>query len=177
MQPLTCPVPNNINPLQSNGFLFSIDKLPEITFFCQEANIPEINLPPADMDSPLSVSPIPGDKPSFGDLTVIFLVDEEMKNYKAVYNWIVGMGFPEANAQYRDFVGSRTNELFTSELTAGYSDGILQVLNNNNKPARTIQFVDLFPTNLQSLTLQSTLNDNQYLAGTVSFRYSFFKII
>lgn len=174
---LTCPVPNNINPLQSNGFLLAIDKLPDISFFCQEAVIPDISLPPADMDSPLSISPIPGDKPSFGDFTVTFLIDEEMKNYRAVYNWIVGMGFPESRDQYSTFIQGRINEIATNELVAGYSDAVLQILNNNNSPIQTIQFIDLFPVNLQSLALQSTLSDNQYLAATVSFRYTFFKFI
>jgi hypothetical protein len=173
----TCPFPANINPLQSNGFLLAIDKLPEISFFCQEATIPDISLPPADMDSPLTLSPIPGEKPSFGDFTVSFLIDEEMKNYRAVYNWIVGMGFPEDRVQYTNFISGRTNEIATNELVAGYSDGILQILNNNNKPIQSIQFIDLFPTNLQSLVLQSTLSDNQYLVATVSFRYTLFKFI
>jgi hypothetical protein len=129
------------------------------------------------MDSPLSITPIPGDKPSFGDLTITFLVDESMENYVSVYNWIVGMGFPESQQQYRDFISDRVSDLYSSDLTAGYSDGVLQVLNNQNKPSRTIQFVDLFPVDLQSLILQSTLTDTQYMAATASFRYSHFKFI
>ena len=33
---LTCPIPATINPLQNNGFLFSIEKLPDMQYFCQE---------------------------------------------------------------------------------------------------------------------------------------------
>jgi len=175
MQPMTCPIPGNINPLQSNGFLLGINKLPEISFFCQEANLPEISLPSAEMESPLSLMPIPGDKMTYGELNVIFLVDEDMSNYVAVHNWIVGMGFPESHDQYKNFISDRTDSFNKSPLVSGYSDGTLQILNSSNRPSRTIQFVDLVPISLSSLQLQSNTSDTIYLAGNASFRYTYYK--
>lgn len=175
MQSLTCPVPSNINPLQSNGFLFSIQKLPEISFFCQEANLPSLSLPAIDTYNPLSVAPIPGNILDFGTLSITFLIDEEMKNYIAVHNWLVGLGYPEKHEQFQNFINSRTDGLNRSHLVAGYSDGILQVLNSSNNPTRTVHFVDLFPVSLEQIQLQSTVNDTTYLAGTAGFRYTFYR--
>lgn len=175
MQSLTCPVPSNINPLQSNGFLFNITKLPEISFFCQEANLPSLSLPSPDFHTPLSTSPVPGDKLDFGDLSIVFLIDEDLKNYIAVHNWLIGLGFPENHLQYRQFIDSRTDGLNRSPLVAGYSDGILQILNSSNNVTKSVHFVDLFPTALDQIQLQSTSTDTVYIAGAVTFKYTFYR--
>lgn len=175
MQTLTCPIPSNINPLQTNGFLFSINKLPSISFFCQEANVPSIDLPSADMSTPLVLAPLPGDKINFGDLNITFLIDGDMANYIAIHNWMIGLGFPESHEQYANFLASRTDSLNRNELIAGFSDGNLQILSSSNNALKTVHFIDLFPTSLQSLQMQSTTTETTYLAGNATFRYTYYK--
>lgn len=177
MQTLTCPIPSNINPLQSNGFLFDILKLPELKFFCQEVTLPSLDAPAANYETPLVNVPIPGEKLTFGEVSVTFMIDENMENYIALHNWMVGLGFPASHEQYKNFINSRTDAINPNELLAGYSDGLLQVLNSSNNPTRTIQFVDLFPTGLQQITLQSTTQDTTYLAATASFGYTYYKFV
>lgn len=177
MRPLTCPVPSNINPLQSNGFQFAINKLPEVTFFCQEVTLPSIDLPAADMSSPLVDMPIPGDKLNFGELNIVFLIDEDMANFVAVHNWMVGLGFPRSHDDYKRFLLQNRNSLSTNELLAGYSDATLQVLDSSNNAVRTITFLDAFPTSLAQITLQSTTSDTQYLAASASFRFTLYSFI
>lgn len=174
MQTLTCPVPSNINPLQSNGFLFAIQKLPELTYFCQEVVLPDLQAPPAEFDNPLVVTPIPGEKLSFGDFSATFLIDESMSNYIAVYNWMIGLGFPESHQQYANFISKNVNAT-GSELLSGYSDGTLQILNSSNNVSRTVHFVDMFPTSLSSITLVTTTQDTTYLAATATFRYTAYR--
>lgn len=177
MQTLTCPVPDNINPLQSNGFMFNILKLPEIQFFCQEVSIPEIAMPYVSMATPLVNTKFPGDKPDYGDLTVQFLIDESMDNYVAIHRWLIGMGFPESWEQYTDFIYGRTSNLnISNETAAAVSDGVLQILNSSNNVARTIYFTDIFPTSLNSLQLQSSTQDTTYLAGVATFGYTLYRI-
>lgn len=171
MQPLTCPIPSNINPLASNGFMFSINKLPDLSYFCQEVNLPDLSLPIAEGYTPLSNTPMPGDKINFGDLQVTFLIDEEMNNYMGIHNWMVGLGFPQSHEQYRNFVNEQAAP---SPLVAGYSDGTLAILGASNRAVRVIRFVDLVPTSLQSLLLQSTVNETVYLAGVASFQYTYY---
>ena len=38
----------------------------------------------------------------FGDLTLRFLVDENLKNFMEIQNWIRGLGFPERVQEFRD---------------------------------------------------------------------------
>lgn len=177
MQPLSCPIPSNINPLQSNGFLFSINKLPELTYFCQEVSLPELSLPNAEFVTPFTDIHVAGDKPNYGDLTVTFLVDEDMANYVAVHEWLIGMGFPESRDQYSDFIADQPGDINRSPAAASVSDGVLLVLNSSNRPARTIQFVDLLPVSLSSIVLTTTSSDTQYIAGVATFRYTLYRFI
>jgi hypothetical protein len=171
---ISCPIPENISPLSPNGFMFSVQKLPQINFFCQQVNLPGITLGAPEFGNPFNVAPIPGDTLTYDTLDVQFLVDENMENYRAIYNWVVALGFPETYQQYLTFVNS--NDLNqTSELAKNYSDASLVILGSNNKPSQTIQFHDAFPVSISSLTFQSTNQDVQYLVGSATFRYGYYK--
>lgn len=176
MQTLSCPMPTNINPLSPNGFQFSITKLPEVSFFCQEVNLPDVSLPEASQGTPFSDAKIPGDKLQYGELTVQFIIDEEMANYVAVHNWITALGFPKDKGQYRTWLEEH-DMLSDSELQRGYSDAVLAILNNNNAPSRSIRFVDLFPTNIGALNFLSTSTDVQYLIGVATFSYTYYEFV
>lgn len=127
------------------------------------------------MDNPMVLAPLPGEKLSFGELSIQFLIDEDMSNYVAIHDWMVGLGFPESHEQYRNFMSNRLGALATNELSAAYSDAVLEILNSSNNPIRTISFVDVFPTSMSTVTLQSTTSDTQYLAANATFRYTFYR--
>ena len=94
MSTLTCPLPSNINPLSPNGFLFNITKLPDVNFFSQQVNIPSVSLGAPEQGTPFLMVPLPGEMLTFGSLELQFIVDEDMKNYTAIFNWMKGLGFP-----------------------------------------------------------------------------------
>lgn len=173
---LACPVPENINPLSPNGYMFSIEKLPSLSFFCQEINLPTLTLPEAVQLNPFTKIPIAGDQLEFGTLTVQFLVDETMSNYKSIHHWIVSLGFPESYQQYSDFL-DEAKIPGLSEVSKSHSDGTLTILGNTNTPIQTIEFKDLLPLSLESLTFTSTNQDVQYLVGNASFQYSYYKFL
>lgn len=172
---ITCPVPTNINPLSPNGFLFNIQKLPKIAFFCQSVNLPGITLGSPEFGNPFNIAPIPGETLTYDQLTVQFLVDENMENYQSIYNWIVALGFPESYDQYITFTNNDTTNY--SELAKNYSDATLQILTANNVTAKTVQFIDLFPIGIDSLQFAGTNNDVQYLIGNATFRYALYKFL
>ena len=91
---ISCPIPSNISPLSPNGFMFSVTKLPQVDFFCQQVNLPGITLGSPEFGNPFNVAPIPGETLTYDTLEVQFLVDESMQNYRAIYNWVVALGFP-----------------------------------------------------------------------------------
>jgi hypothetical protein len=105
------------------------------------------------------------------------MVDEDMSNFIAVHNWMIGLGFPESHEQYANFIGSRTDDVSYTPSLSGYSDGILQILNSSNTAIRSINFVDLFPTSLSQLIMQSTSSETSYIMAQASFRYTYYKFI
>jgi hypothetical protein len=62
--------------------------------FQNSANIPGINLGIVVQPTYLKDIDTPGDKISFSDFTLRFLVDENLENYMEIQNWIRGLGFP-----------------------------------------------------------------------------------
>ena len=171
----TCPTPQNINPLSPVGYQFSVTKLPDLSFFAQEVNLPGITLGEPEFGTPFARVPIPGETLTYDQLTLTFLVDEEMKNYRSIYNWMVALGFPESYAQYVNLAAD--DNINYTELATNYSDGSLSILNNNNTTAQVVSFRDMFPVSLDSLQFSSTQNDVQYLMGRVSFRFSYYTFL
>lgn len=175
-QVLTCPVPNNINPLSPNGFKFTIQKAPHLTYFAQEVTLPGITLGEPEYGTPFARVPVPGETLTYDQLDVRFLVDERMLNYKTIYNWLIALGFPESHQQYVDFK-SEDDRNIISELARNYSDGTLEILSNTNGTNQTVGFFDMFPTNISSLSFQSAVDDVTYLGATATFRFSYYKFL
>ena len=92
----------NRNFLAPVGFKFNLQRSPGVAFFCNQANIPDLNLGVAFQPNPLRDIPTPGDKVEFGDLNLRFLVDEDLTNYMEIQNWIRGLGYPENMDEFQD---------------------------------------------------------------------------
>lgn len=171
---LSCPFPSNINPLSSGGFKLTIQKLPEIDFWCNEANLPGLSLTPAVQATPFSQIHHSGDVISYDQLNVQFMIDANMTNYKSVWAWLNGLGFPESYTDFQDFISADTRGM-TGAGAKTMSDGSLTILNNSFNPIGTVQFIDMIPINLSSLQLQSTNSDVVYLMGNASFNFTYWK--
>lgn len=171
---LTCPSPSSISPLNPNGFLFSVTKLPELTFFVQDVELPQLSIGVATQSSSVHDIKIPGETADYSDLSINFLVDEQFANYKAIYAWMIGLSYPEGHQLYTQFLSSAKNSNSYSELAKGYSDATLSILDSSNNPIQQITFVDAFPTSLSSLPFSSQNSDVQYLRATATLSYSYY---
>ena len=178
-------------------FRFKCTKLPLIEFFCQSANIPGIILGEQTQATGLVDIPHPGDKITYADLDISFLVDENLNNWKELHDWMTGLGFPEKHQQFTDLlaaghdrfptskVGTATpskdsgSSYITAPLDAGatYSDATLTVLSSKNIAKTEIRFKDIFPTSIGSLSYNVKATDVDYLAVNASFKYTLYKIV
>ena len=85
--------PTNLNYLSPINFDFQINKLPKVKYFCTGVTLPGITFSEAIHSTTLAIqSYLPGDSILFDPLTVKFIVDEDMKNYQEIYNWIMQLG-------------------------------------------------------------------------------------
>ena len=168
-------------------FRFKCSKLPTVEFFCQTANIPGISLGQATIDTPLKSIPFPGDELNYQDLSISFLVDENLNNYKEIHDWLLGLGTPQNHNQFstlRDtgtdrFPGQTTNSPNNNTVPDGgtYSDATLTVLNSKNIAVTEIRFHNIFPTSLGSLSYDVQASDVNYLQSNVDFSYMYYEII
>ena len=124
---ITLTNPTNTNPLSPNGFKFNIASLPEVEFFCQQVQIPGITFGDPVLANPFANMPIPGDHLTYDLLKVRFLVDENMDNYIAVYNWLIGLGFPQSYQQYINYI-STSQASVIGNLSSNYSVGTLSLI-------------------------------------------------
>src|SRR6056300_763720 len=93
--------PENKSFLSPIGFKFAIQRLPHVNYFCTSASIPDITMGQVDtVDNTFIKLPVPGDKLVFGLLTLRFRVDEDLKNFQEIYDWLIGLGYPDNFAQY-----------------------------------------------------------------------------
>jgi len=165
--------PKNINFLSASGFHFTILELPHVDYFCQSCNIPGLNLGVAEEYTPFAKIPWQGDL-VFEDLMISFKVDEDLKNYLEVWNWIVGLGFPYEHKQYRDLLNS--NQKIRPGIGDTKKTGSLLIYTNKNNFHHEITYYDLFPVNLSGLSFQTTDNDVNYLTATATFKYTIYTI-
>ena len=163
--------PENLNLLSSQTFRFSFERLPNVNFFCNTAEIPEISLGQLSIPTPFVTIPKPGDKLSFRPLTLSFRVDEDMRNYKEVYDWMVGLGHPESLEQ-------RINPVtrLQSGKATEVSDASLFIMSSNYRANIEVKFFDIFPVMLGGLTFATDRTDVEYLSCTSVFVYSRYEL-
>ena len=168
----------NRNFLQPTQFLFTLAKTPKVSFYSNTSNIPAMNLGIADYYTPLRDLPEPGDKLTFEDLNLRFLVDENLENYLEIYRWIKGLGYPEDLQQiYNLQLENKENKYSRiNNKISLYSDGTLQVLNSNQRPNFLVKFYDLFPYGLTTLLFDATLTNSDQFTAEVKFKYTYFEI-
>ena len=167
----------NRNFLSPVGFKFALKRSPKVAFFCNEANIPSMDLGVAVQPSYLKDIPTPGDKIQFGDLNLRFLVDEDLGNFMEIQNWIRGLGFPDTLQEFNELEkASVLGENFGQSGDNIYSDGTLQILSSNLVPRFNVIFNDLFPTNLSTVTFDATDTDIQYFTADVTFKYTIYTL-
>lgn len=164
--------PQNANFLSPLGFRFLLKRSPTVNFFCTQVNIPSFELGEATMPTPFKGIPLPGDKPRFGDLTVSFKVDEQLKNYLEIFNWMAKIGFPE---KYEQYASASNNPAST-----GYgvvSDATVVVLNSSMDPTTEFRFESLFPTYLSDLEFSTTESSVNYISARATFKFQMMRAV
>ena len=166
----------------------AFNRTPKTTWFCTAANIPGIQLGEAQYPTPMADMVVTGDKLTFETLNITFLVDEELQNYRELWDWIVGIGTPVKHSQWTSelFKGDGAVSQFGTEDVDPktkvsyeesnlYSDATLIVYNSKNTAKVNVQFKNMFPTSLSALEYSQELTDVEYLKASATFRYLYYE--
>jgi hypothetical protein len=153
-----------LNFLRNNEFDVAIRRLPELQFHAKRASLPSLSTTPIRQPTRFNPVSITGDRVEYGDFSVTFLVDENLKNYEKIFDWIHGYAFPQSHNQFKDI----------SESEDGiYSDISLIVKNSHTNPIINFTFKNCFPTNLSEISLDTSAG-NETPECTVTFAYDSF---
>ena len=161
-------LPTNFNLLSPVGFRFQLSRFPEVTYFCQSANIPGVSVGQVDVGTPMKTAYFHGDEVTYDELSIRFVVDENLKNWISIYNWIIGLGTPNQKGIEIHKQLQKDNELTT--------EGILTILTSNMNPQMHIKFHDCFPLSISGITFDTGMTDVEYITADVSFRYDLYEI-
>ena len=157
---------------------FTLERCPKVSFFSNTAQIPGMDLGVTEQPNYLRDIPRPGDQLDFMDFTLRFLIDEDLKNYMQIQNWMRGLGFPESlNQVYAE--QQKRAALYDAQLDGEelmYSDGTLQVLNSTSNPQFLVKFSGMFPTELTTLDFDATPTDIDYFTAECTFKYTVYNI-
>jgi len=168
----------NRNFLTPVGFRFSIEKMRGVDFFCQAATVPSITMGTTDTFTRFNKIPQPGDELQYEPLSITFLVDENMKNWYQVHDWMRQLATPYSSKEFkykRGTLESQNKDKDPANTFAGNqwrSDCSLFILSNNYQPVAEFVFRDAFPIALTSLPFDSTSQDTNYFTAECRMAYS-----
>jgi hypothetical protein len=175
-------LPTTYDYLRPNAFKFSIKDIPNVSYTCQSANLPQLAMGFVSQPTPFADIPRIGDKMQFGEFTIRFLISEDMSNYLELYKWLIALGFPNDYTQFGAFVKNKpsafplkTNAKGEQEVLA-YSDGTLTILDSTNTPKVNIIYKDLFPVSLEALDFDIASASVEYFTAIASFKYTLFEV-
>jgi len=167
---------SNRNFLTTTGFKFTLAKYPKVDFFSNTALIPSISLGVAAQPSYLKDIPIPGDKLSYDDFSLDFLVDENFENYLLVHNWLRGFGYPFSVEEYKQLLDNDTLNPGKQNAMSGQSDGTLIIYNSNFQPIVNVSFKGLFPVSLSTIGFDAKDSNANYITASATFKYTIYDI-
>jgi hypothetical protein len=151
------------NFLQPSGFALEFRRLPYTTFFCQEVSLPGLVLPTISTGNPFVRLNYSATSVEVGNMEVTFKVDEDLRNYTELVNWIKGLGFPESFDQYADNKATYKREALRS-------DASLIITTSGKVPNISFDLIDLEPVSVSPLRMRTTdQTDISWVEATASF--------
>jgi len=155
------------NYLSSAGFKIIFKRLPNVEFFSNKILLPSVTTNAVKTDTPLRAYYSTGDHLAYADLDLTFIIDENMRNYREIYDWLKGIGSPDSLEQYDQLADSQDGT--TSDIT-------VLILNSHKQPNLEVTYLNAQPIGLTPVSLDLSNQDVLYPEATVTMRYDAFDI-
>ena len=183
--------PTKLDYASPTQFKFSINQLPKVEFFTVSANIPDLTLADVVIPTPFKPIPVLGQNLTYGNLSITFIVDEFLENYRELHEWLTGIGFPKDRKQFSEFRSNTANRGSASPTpvqdvgkvgksvsdSAMFSDATLTILSNKNNPIVEVRFSSMYPVSLGALEFSQQASDVEYMTVQADFTYQLYEII
>ena len=155
--------PTNNNELQASRYRLVIPKLPMVNYFCSKVSIPSAGI--GTVNQPTNFNPIkrPGGAVNHSQLTVEFLVQEDLRNWAELMRWL---------RECSNYINYDEYENPAEHLSD--SSHIL-IMTNAQNPKYKFTFDGLWPTSIGNLDFSSA--DDTYLKCTATFEFTSMELV
>ena len=169
------------NTLYGNHYRFSIERLPDLTFFVQSVSSPSVSGGTTVQENPFAFIKHPGERLTYGQFRVTYLVDASFKTYFSLYYWMKGYGFPHDFDEVKRFRAKQLTNNRVSPLAQiidlEKTTASISILTPDTASiVAEIRIDEVFPVELSSLDFTSTVNDSAVLTTTATFSCSTFDV-
>jgi len=144
-----------------------------VQYFCQEANLPGVELGSTEFATPLLNVPVAGNKLKYNEFKVTFLVDEQLQSWYELYKWMLAIGSPKSFTE-RNTLNQMQNQFATP--TSYYSDASLTIMSALNNPLLRVNYQRMFPIDLSDIDFDTQKSADTIITATATFRYEYFDI-
>ena len=163
---------SNFNYLQPTGFKLVIDRknYPNLEFFCQDFTHAGVIMNTADLGyKKIASIPFVGDKLTYNEMLANIILDEDMKSYIEMHNWMRRI-LDQDNVTALDRFKNATQKI------PAQSDITLSILNSSNNTVAQIIYRDSIPVALTDIQFQATSGAESFLTFGASFRFTYFEL-
>ena len=153
-RPLEPAIQTNI--MKGYQFKFEIEMFPHVSYHMRDCQLPSVTMDQPTFSTPRRDLIVPGSKLTFDPLTLSFLVDDDLHNWKEIYYWLINSTFKKHT--YKEI----------------FSDGTLHILNGDLTPKTSVKFYNCHPTMVGDLTFDSGSAEPESLLGLVTLEFDYF---
>lgn len=166
----------NFNYLQPTSFKLTIDRrnYPNLEFFCQNITHPGMIMSAVELPyQKVSGVPFPGDKLTFNELSCNIILDENLKGYSEMFDWMRRLLDNNLNG-----VPSRAQRRGNAMVNPPtYADITLSILSSHNNLTKQVRYIDCVPTSLGDIVFESTASGTEFIVFSSSFRFNYFELV
>ena len=161
----------NTSFLQPTGFKVVIDRrnYPNLQYFAQSIVHPSLSLPPVEQPyRNVSTLAFSGDKLEYSELGCTLVLDEDMKGYQEMIDWMERVvSIPER----------KSTRFLANDIAQHSADITVSVLSSSNNQIRQIRYINATPISVGEIMFEATVGDIQYITYQVTFRFDYFKLV
>jgi len=131
-----------------------------------EVSVPGVALGDASKSYSTGLATFAGDSLQYNELSISFIVDESLNNWREIYNWMRGLA-PASLGEDNQYSDLKMSDYRT------VSDASLILLTNTGNPNIKIDFKDMFPLSLSDIGLKLNDTSVEPVSAQVTFRYTY----
>ncbi len=164
--------PQNKNFLSPTGFVLTLTRLPATVYMCNAVQLPSVLLQEIKVPNPMVTLNISTTNIQYGTFSASFMIDEDLQNYREIYQWILDLSVDRINSQYDNILVKKLRDP-----NAGpRSDATVSILSSSKHPNIQFNFIDVFPSTLTPLPFDTRNKDIEYLTCTIGFSFREFNV-